>query len=174
MDELFQIGATLCFAGYLIHTRAHIKGYMSGIYKNRKTEIGLYIIIFLSYFGWGLMLFNDPLKILPNQKLLGILPGLALVLIGLTLFIMAAKTCKSFVGPNCLVTEGIYSRIRNPMYIGIILIHIGGPLIFNSLITLLSNVIWIPLVALWIYIEEKDLEKNFGQQYLNYKKKTML
>ncbi|KYC53379.1 MAG: hypothetical protein AMQ22_00275 [Candidatus Methanofastidiosum methylothiophilum] len=174
MNELFQIGITLCFLGYLVHTRAHIKGYKSGDYKNIKMEIMLSIVIFFSYFGWGLMLFNDPLKIFLDQSILGLILGIALALIGLSLFVMAANTCKGFIGPNCLVTEGIYSKIRNPMYIGIILIHIGGPLIFNSLITLISNVLWIPLIVLWIYLEEKDLEKQFGQKYLDYKKKTLL
>jgi protein-S-isoprenylcysteine O-methyltransferase Ste14 len=34
---------------------------------------------------------------------------------------------------EALVTAGIYSKIRHPMYIGLILLHIGYPVIFKSL-----------------------------------------
>ena len=71
-----------------------------------------------------------------------------------------------------LVTEGIYSKLRNPMYFGIILMHIGFPLASRSLLTLLSAAMWTILIFLWKYMEGKDLEKKFGAEYLEYKRRT--
>jgi len=59
------------------------------------------------------------------------------------------------------------------MYLGIIFIHVGLPLFFGSMITLLSALIWIPMIILWKHWEEKHLEKKFGEEYLIYKKTTL-
>lgn len=160
--------------GYVIHTFAHIQEYKSDNYKNPKIEAILSIFLFLSYFGWGLMLFNDPSEFLLGQYNLGFILGVTLTLIGVFLFAMAVYKFKGFEGPNFLVTGGIYSKIRNPMYIGIIMIHLGAPLLLNRFLTFASNVIWIPLILLWIYLEQKNLEKIFGQKYTAYKKKTII
>lgn len=183
MNEIFQIGFVLCLIGYTIHTIVHTKEYKYGKYKNSKIDMLLSIVIFLGYFGWGLMLFNDKSILLPNQYIIGLVIGLVLSLVGLLLFILAANTLKGFTATNDLVksgttnglvTSGVYAKMRNPMYTGIILIHLGAPLLLNRLLTFTSNVIWIPLILFWIYLEEKDLERIFGHKYLEYKKRTIL
>ncbi|NPV51489.1 MAG: hypothetical protein HPY60_09890 [Candidatus Methanofastidiosum sp.] len=120
------------------------------------------------------MLFNDRSILLLNQYAIGFVSGLALSLLGLLLFILAANTLKKFTATNELATSGVYAKMRNPMYTGIILLHLGAPLLLNRLLTFASNVIWIPLILLWIYLEEKDLEKVFGQKYVEYKKRTVI
>jgi protein-S-isoprenylcysteine O-methyltransferase Ste14 len=174
MNEIFQIGFALCLIGYIIHTIVHTKEYKYGKYKNSRIDMLLSLVIFLGYFGWGLMLFNDKSILLPNQYTTGFVIGLALSLVGSLLFILAANTLKGFTATNDLVTSGVYARMRNPMYTGIILMHLGVPLLLNRLLTFASNVIWIPLILFWIYLEEKDLEKIFGHKYLEYKKRTIL
>ena len=93
-------------------------------------------------------------------------------LTGFVMFILSTIAKKGFHESEHLVTEGIYSRVRNPMYLGTILIHIGFPIAAKSLLTLISAVIWIPLILVWKYVEGKQLERKFGQEYLEYKKQT--
>jgi protein-S-isoprenylcysteine O-methyltransferase Ste14 len=62
--------------------------------------------------------------------------------------------------------------VRNPMHLGWTIVLIGLALLMQSF-TLL--VIFIPLFILvhilyLKFIEEKELEKKFGQAYLDYKK----
>jgi protein-S-isoprenylcysteine O-methyltransferase Ste14 len=68
-----------------------------------------------------------------------------------------------------LVTEGIYSHCRNPMYIGNILIALGVALASNSLTTLL---VALPLVVLAysaiIAAEEQFLREKFGAAFEAY------
>lgn len=174
MNEIFLIGFVLCLIGYIIHTVVHTKEYKYDQHHNSKIELLITIVIFLGYFGWGLMLFNDRSILLLNQYAIGFVSGLALSLLGLLLFILAANTLKKFTATNELATSGVYAKMRNPMYTGIILLHLGAPLLLNRLLTFASNVIWIPLILLWIYLEEKDLEKVFGQKYVEYKKRTVI
>ena len=66
----------------------------------------------------------------------------------------------------------MYSKIRHPMYIGIILFHIGYPLIFKSLVALLSSILWAAFIFAWKVFEERNLERQFGEKYIEYKKRT--
>ena len=71
-----------------------------------------------------------------------------------------------------IVTTGAYSIVRHPQYLGGLLAHIGISLILSSLYSLLST----PLIILIIYIiskkEEKELIREFGNKYKEYKKKV--
>jgi protein-S-isoprenylcysteine O-methyltransferase Ste14 len=72
-----------------------------------------------------------------------------------------------------LVTEGQFSAVRRPTYLAHTLMFSGVFLITGSvsvgIITLIDivivNIIIIPL-------EEKELTKRFGQDYISYKKKV--
>lgn len=73
-----------------------------------------------------------------------------------------------------LVTNGIYSYTRNPIVLGYTLLPLGMGLLFQSL----GMTILFPALILLIMIirikkwEEPDLEKRFGEKYLEYKHKT--
>jgi protein-S-isoprenylcysteine O-methyltransferase Ste14 len=71
-----------------------------------------------------------------------------------------------------LVTKGVYSRVRHPQYFDGILAHFG----FSFLLSVLSSLIVTPFVILVLYFvswkEEKELIKEFGKGYENYKKIT--
>ena len=73
-----------------------------------------------------------------------------------------------------LVIKGPYKYCRNPMTFGYYLMFLGIGFLINSLsyIILISSLV---LILLIIYIkldEENKLEKRFGEDYLQYKRKT--
>jgi len=171
MDWFFLIGFVLCFLGYAIHTYSH---YLE--YKRKKIKEDLltklrHVMIPIGYMGWFHMLFADPTNLgLPYfATIIGLLIGIA----GLGLYILSVIQKKGYGEETHLITKGIYSRIRNPMYLGIILMHLGFPVGWNKLFTLVSAVIWIPQIFVWRYWEEKRLEKRFGKDYLRYKERTI-
>jgi protein-S-isoprenylcysteine O-methyltransferase Ste14 len=173
MNTIFLIAFLLCLAGYVSHTVIHVfehKGYEFS--ESRVVHAILEIMIFVSYVGWGFMIYSDPVKISMSNYValpLGLLVGLT----GLVIIIVFAKAKKGFGEIDHLVTHGIYSKIRNPMYAGMILMHIGLPFAARSLLTLISAIIWVPLILIWKQMEEQDLEKKFGQEYSEYKKRTL-
>ncbi len=76
--------------------------------------------------------------------------------------------------PQELVTSGLYAYVRNPMIsgwlsgmfgLGVLLGSISFTFIFTPLFAIL-NVIYLKA------IEEKELEKKFGDEYLRYKEKV--
>jgi protein-S-isoprenylcysteine O-methyltransferase Ste14 len=84
--------------------------------------------------------------------------------------LITIKTLESYDGD--LITKGIYSKIRHPMYLGFIFWLIGLPIFFGALIPIFLSVIFVANVLFWRYLEEKELEKRFPA-YPDYRKTTI-
>lgn len=96
--------------------------------------------------------------------------GSLLILAGFVLIYLGWR--KIFAKQDRLVTTGIYSHIRNPQYLGLMLLTFGQLVQWP---TLLGTILW-PLVVL-IYLrlshrEEQYLKKSYGEEFVNYKKET--
>ena len=95
------------------------------------------------------------------------------ILIGAWFGIMSVKATTLKVAETHrterIVSTKIYSLIRHPQYFGGILAHIGISILLSSLLSL----IFTPLVILHNFLiawkEEKELIKEFGEEYKNYK-----
>jgi protein-S-isoprenylcysteine O-methyltransferase Ste14 len=73
---------------------------------------------------------------------------------------------------HALVTTGIYGRIRNPSYLGLLVNLLGWVLAFRSGIgVFLVTLTVVPLLAR-ITSEEKQLRKQFGADYDDYRART--
>jgi protein-S-isoprenylcysteine O-methyltransferase Ste14 len=70
-----------------------------------------------------------------------------------------------------LVTTGVYGIIRHPMYLGMLLMFIGIPLLLSSYIGLALGLITIVLAAFRAIGEERMLMREF-EDYAAYKKKV--
>ena len=106
---------------------------------------------------------------------LGFLPllaGLALVKKTVALFFSVGKgTPAPWAPPVKLIKVGIYSRMRNPMLTGAILIILAESMILNSFPLLAYAIIF--LIGNHIYFiksEEPSLAKRFGKEYIEYRK----
>jgi protein-S-isoprenylcysteine O-methyltransferase Ste14 len=132
--------------------------------------------IYLAGFGVGLLLeAAAPIEGLSNPA--KAIAGIAGILLWAffdgraTVEFIRRKTSMIPIKPaSTLVTNGPYSRSRNPMYIGMAALYAG--------LAVWLDVIWavivLPLVLLAVdrYViarEERYLERRFGDEYLRYK-----
>ena len=98
--------------------------------------------------------------------------GAALILLGAVLFFTALFTIKTLETYNGdLITKGIYSKIRHPMYLGFILWLLGPPLFYAAVTSFALAVLFVANVLFWRYLEEIELEKRFAG-YKDYKGRT--
>jgi len=71
-----------------------------------------------------------------------------------------------------LETRGIYSVIRNPSYLGLLITSLGWVLAFRSVVgILLAAMMLVPLVSR-IRAEERLLSEHFGSEYEAYRQRT--
>ena len=71
-----------------------------------------------------------------------------------------------------LMTEGPYKLSRNPMLSGTYLYYVGIVVVFWTWWALLVFAIVASLMMLQVRSEEKRLEEDFGDEYLEYKEHT--
>lgn len=70
---------------------------------------------------------------------------------------------------NRLVTTGIYSVVRNPLYSAFLMICTGAVLIAGNVFLFAIPVIcWIYMTVFLKYTEEKWLADLYGQEYSDY------
>jgi protein-S-isoprenylcysteine O-methyltransferase Ste14 len=102
--------------------------------------------------------------------------GLMLALIGLAGTILARHTLgQSFSWvPKAtgLVTTGIYSRIRNPIYVSGTFLVVGVGLMLRRPEVLVIIAVMIPMQILRARKEAAVLEAKFGEAYREYRKRT--
>ncbi len=72
-----------------------------------------------------------------------------------------------------IVAHGLYRLTRNPMYIGFALWTLGLAILVDSTWMLLALPIGVLLIdRIVITREERYLERKFGEEYLNYKRRV--
>jgi conserved domain protein len=114
----------------------------------------------------------------PTSALLEIflfIVGLLLILFGLLIYFLAikAKITRS-IKENTLVTHGVYSVVRNPIYSAWLFICTGTLFLYGNpyLALLLFSIFWLSLTILMKHTEEKWLTKLYGEAYLEYCKRV--
>jgi len=75
--------------------------------------------------------------------------------------------------PKELVVSGLYRYVRNPMYVGILLVILGHFLWFGFWNLLIyAAVVFAAFSAFVIFYEEPTLKRNFGAAYEDYLKRV--
>lgn len=74
--------------------------------------------------------------------------------------------------PRKIITSGVFSISRNPMYLGMFLILLGEAVLLGSAITFILPIIFIIGTNYELSSDESKLEKQFGNKYLDYKNKV--
>jgi protein-S-isoprenylcysteine O-methyltransferase Ste14 len=73
---------------------------------------------------------------------------------------------------HTLVTSGIYSVIRHPSYLGLLVNSLGWALAFRSGVGVLLTALLIPPLVARIRAEERLLRTHFGSEYQDYCRRT--
>ena len=129
--------------------------------------------------GYGLIMlaislyFHPALQIglIPDRLML--IPGVALIIIGVPFFILAVKSVTRAYNDDALVTGGVFSCCRHPLYGSwVVFIVPGIVLLFKSWLGLTTPVFMYLILRMLVGKEEKHLENLFGNRYIEYKKRV--
>lgn len=170
---------------YFLHSlfaSAKIKRNLKAVSPSRMKRYRLFYSLF-SFLGFAWILIYSAM--FPSQLIIPLSPlttyfGYLLATFGTIIAIKSSKQIqlKKFLGLSTpesqpsLVTSGLYSRTRHPLYVGLVLIFIGYLFVagqLTSLIHLLCLLVYLPF---GIYYEEKNMLANFGEAYQKYQKEV--
>jgi len=115
----------------------------------------------------------DLIRSFPGGLLIG--AGASLCWISVSLFSEygGGGTPAPYDPPKIFVAHGVYTHVRNPMMTGVFMVLLGEAMLFGSLPVLVWSLIFFQgcmvLIPFW---EEPDLERRFGEAYIEYKRKV--
>lgn len=169
--ELFFILIIVCTFTHIIRTVYEILKHKKMLKPNNLSFIIVLINMLLLWASWFALNSLDVNKIaLPD--IISYL-GISFVGLGIIIFLTSLLTIKSLESyEGDLITRGVYSKIRHPMYLGFILWLIGMPFFYGGLPSIALSFIFIANVLFWRHLEEIELEKRFPA-YKEYKKTTI-
>jgi len=101
--------------------------------------------------------------------------GFVLIILGIVFWLLANLKSKidDEIKSNRLVTTGIYSIVRHPIYAAFLYVVTGAILITDNLyLFVLPIIYWIVLTIGMIKTEEKWLTDKFGESYDEYSRKV--
>jgi protein-S-isoprenylcysteine O-methyltransferase Ste14 len=130
------------------------------------------MIEYLLLIGTGILGLFFSWSKLPFFPVLNIVGGI-LILSGLLFHVYAGKNHKQAHEKSAdivkIVKNGVFSKIRHPLYLSAIIINLGIALAFGVVLTLLIAVCSIFHWIITALKEEEFLLQKFGQDYSQYK-----
>jgi len=116
---------------------------------------------------WAYLLSRAGLMPLETGVNLVMLVSTALVVLGFSLLAFGWK--KVYRGRGQLVTTGLYRRFRHPQYLGLILIVVAFLIMWPTILTILLAPFLIVRYILLAREEDRELEKEFGEDFRRYR-----
>lgn len=117
------------------------------------------------------------------HSLLALLPGGILIILGVFFYIAASRNFSHVqlsglaeLEPgrhaDPLVTTGIRSRVRHPIYLGHFCELLGWTIAFGT-ISLIALTLFAAITgAIMLRLEDRELEERFGQSYTEYRRRV--
>jgi protein-S-isoprenylcysteine O-methyltransferase Ste14 len=122
---------------------------------------------------FGMAPFPSPLTWVSTLALLLLTAGFLLRVWATYLFYEQEMKVISLVPQKKLITSGPYRLSRHPLYLGgNLFIFLGAALFLESPCGILLTALNILLVDMMARREEKQLEREFGEEWLNYRRRV--
>lgn len=149
------------------------KGY--ALFFNATSVLAL-LIAFLSMNFWNWLYFlTAPTLIQPVLLIVGIALGVSGVFIAMraskVISVSTVADMRTDRRPE-LVTDGIYARVRHPLYLATILVFSGMALIYPFSVVIVFALSMIAYTMIGAFLEERKLLLQYGQEYRDYRKQA--
>lgn len=170
-NNLYFILTGICIFTHIVRTIYEILKHRKRLVPDKHSFIIVFMNMMVLWISWFLLCSMDPFR-LELPTVISYL-GLMFAVLGVLMFLIALSTIKSLeTHAGDLITNGIYSRIRHPMYLAFILWLIGLPVFYEAGFSLALALVFIANVLFWRHLEELELLGRFSG-YKEYRKRTL-
>jgi protein-S-isoprenylcysteine O-methyltransferase Ste14 len=138
--------------------------------ENKVVFAGIFSVMMILWVSWFSLPEVDPVPLgLPETVRWA---GLVVFAIGAILAVGALVQLRGVENIDRLVTTGLFSRIRHPMYLGFICWFLGWSIAHDAGASLMLGLVGVTSVLWWRHLEERRLEAQFGSSYREYRLTT--
>jgi protein-S-isoprenylcysteine O-methyltransferase Ste14 len=173
MDNTYLILVGLCLLGLTIRTGYEALKKAGRVDPENKP---LFFVVFVAMCtmlaSWPFMCPRDPWRITVPGVVRWI--GLLAVAVALALAFGGLVLLRGLENIDHLVTTGLYSKLRHPMYAGFILWIVGWVVCYGAVGSAIIALICIGNILYWRFLEESALESRYGEDYRSYRRTTWL
>lgn len=121
--------------------------------------------------GWVLPGGGAGLRVAQAVGVVLIAAGLVPLLHAFTQFAKAGGTPAPVAPTEHLVVTGFNRYVRNPMYVGLVLVILGQALLFRSPgLVVYAAIVWILFASFVLLYEQPTLTRQYGDEYEEYKR----
>ncbi len=138
--------------------------------ESRPVFAAILTVMMVMWVSWFAMCPMDPFRVALPDAVRWI--GLSGVILGWALSLTALAQLRGVENINHLVTNGLFAKLRHPMYTGFLLWLLGWPLFHGATISFVTGLFGIGSVLYWRSLEEKALESTYGDKYRVYQTQT--
>jgi protein-S-isoprenylcysteine O-methyltransferase Ste14 len=171
MDTTYLLVAGLCLIGLAIRSSYELLKKAGKVdTKNTAIFAVVFVAMCLMLASWPVMCPRDPWRI----ALPGVVRwlGLGVVTAALALAVGGLVQLRGLENIDHLVTTGLFSRIRHPMYTGFVLWIAGWAVCYGAVASSVIGVVCIGNILYWRRLEEGALESQYGEDYRSYRSGT--
>jgi protein-S-isoprenylcysteine O-methyltransferase Ste14 len=168
MDSTYLLVAGLCLIGVAIRSGYELLKKAGKVdTKNSAIFAVVFVAMCVMLASWPAMCPLDPWRI-PFPGVVRWI-GLGLVTGALALAVGGLVQLRGLENIDHLVTTGLFSRIRHPMYTGFILWIVGWLVRYGAAASLVVALVCIGNILYWRRLEEGGLESRYGECYRSYR-----
>ena len=171
MDTTYLLVAGLCLIGLAIRSSYELLKKAGKVdTKNTAIFAVVFVAMCLMLASWPVMCPRDPWRI----ALPGVVRwlGLGVVTAALALAVGGLVQLRGLENIDHLVTTGLFSRIRHPMYTGFVLWIAGWVVCYGAVVSLAVGLVCVGNILYWRRLEEGALESQYGEDYRSYRMGT--
>ncbi|TNC29198.1 methyltransferase family protein [Amycolatopsis alkalitolerans] len=121
--------------------------------------------------GYWTVRWSAPFGLIPivvGAVLIGL--GVVPIVQAFVAFVRAGGTPVPAASPPRLVVSGLYRYVRNPIYVGFLVVLLGEALLFGSVrIVGYTAIAWCVSAAAVLFYEQPRLARRFGTEYERYR-----
>lgn len=138
--------------------------------KSKPLFASIFLTMCLLWVSWFCMCPLDPLK-LALPEMAGFF-GFFLFVLGWLLALGALVQLRGLENIDRLITTGLFSLVRHPMYTGFILWILGWSLYHAAAGSFIAGLVGIVNILYWRHLEDTRLESTYGDEYRQYRRRT--
>ena len=171
MDSTYLLVAGLCLCCLATRTSYELLKKAGKVdAENRALFVVVFVAMCAMLISWPVMCPRDPWRIAVPSIVRWL--GLGMATAALALALGGLVQLRGVENIDHLVTTGLFSRIRHPMYAGFILWIVGWVMRDGAVVSLAVGLVGIGNILYWRRLEERALASSYGEVYRTYRQRT--